>query len=293
MTIYEDALFKDIDVGSIMRTGHPDIADGDAYIVDCVRKVRAEHGLPLRILDIGSGSGHLTMLLADALRDGVVIANEIVDTPIRQARTKLAGLHNAKVFDQPFETWTDLVDVVISWGSHHHLSHGYLKHVRRLLGPSGVFLVGDELCPEYLTTDDQRRLSRAARIDIVDGYIFDAEDDIKAYQETGVVPAWNLEIEQRRRIALWRWYKFVGDFAVERGAWEVLISELQIARDDLLTQFAGEHKTSPFLLERELTLAGFAIVDRKAIGPQRDAGQSCVVYVCRPPSASNRAAGAA
>lgn len=281
-TIYEDALFKDMDVGSIMRVGHPDIEDGDAHILNLVRRLRAEHRAPLRILDVGSGSGHLSLLLARALPDCAVVANEIARAPADQARAKLSGLANAEVFDRPFETWTAAVDVVISWGSHHHLSHGYLEHAKQILGPSGTLIVGDELCPEYLTSADQARLAAARSIEIIDGYIFDNEQDARRYREAGHVPAWNLGLEQTRRLALWKWYKFVGDFAVERGAWDVLISELQIARDDLITRFQGEHKTSPFLLERELSLAGFEILEQKAIGPAREAGQSCIVYCGRP-----------
>lgn len=280
--IYADSTFERVDIGAIMRVGHPDIEEGDVYIVNVVRNLRHELGRPLRILDVGSGSGHLSLLLARELRDCEVVANEVSEGSLALARAKLAPLPNAKVFDRPFEEWDGTADVVISWGSHHHLSHDYLQHAREVLTPGGLLVVGDEMCPEYLTPSDQQRLRGADVIEIVDGYIFDSPADIRAYRERGVVPEWSLRLEDARRKALWEWYKFVGDFAAERGVWQVLILELQIARDDLITNFAGEHKTSPYLLERELELNGFAVTERVPLGNRLPALQSFVVYTCRP-----------
>jgi SAM-dependent methyltransferase len=233
------------------------------------------------VLDIGAGSGHLSHLLAEALPDSRVIANETAAAPAGQARAKLARFPNASVFDQPFEAFTETLDVIISWGSHHHLSHDYLAVVKRLLSPDGIFIVGDEFCPEYLTSDDRARLDRAEMVVIEGGYIFDNEADLAAYRQTKTVPDWSLRLEQGRQRALWTWYKFVGDYAAERDVWPVVISELQIARDDLITGFADEHKTSAHLLQRELRLNGFSIVDRTALGEREPALQSFVIYTCR------------
>lgn len=280
--IYRDSKLRNTDIGAIMREGHPDIEAGDQHIIAVIRTLRGKLGRPLRILDIGSGSGHLSLLLAEEFRDGEIIANEIADAPIAQARAKLAPFPHARVFDRSFDEWNENVDVVISWGSHHHLSHNYLSHVREVLAPDGLLLIGDEMCPEYLTPSDQHRISASETIEIVDGYIFDRFADIKAYRETGVVPEWNLQLERARRKALWEWYKFVGDYAVERECWTVLITELQIARDDLITNFAEEHKTSPFLLERELELNSITIIERTTLGNRPPALQSFLVYSCRP-----------
>lgn len=279
--IYLDSKLLDFDIGAMMREGHPDIAAGDEYILARIRGIRSDLGRSLRILDVGSGSGHLSLRLAQEFADGEVIANEVANSSIAQARAKLAPFQYARIFDRSFAEWNERVDVVISWGSHHHLGHNYLGHVREVLAPDGLLLIGDEMCPEYLTLSDQQRLRDAEMIEIVDGYIFDRSADIQAYRASGVVPEWNLQLERARRKALWEWYKFVGDYAVERDAWNVLMIELQIARDDLITNFAAEHKTSPFLLEKELELNGFTIMERVALGKRPPALQSFVVYTCR------------
>ncbi len=289
-TVYANPKFRDIDVGAIMRDGHPDIAEGDEFIVATVRQLHEKLGRPLRIIDVGSGSGDLSLLLAQALPECDVIANDIEPNPVAQAKQKLAAFPRASVYDQPFERWPGRADVVISWGSHHHLSHDYLTHVREVLSPDGLLLVGDEFCPEYLGPADQRRLDRATTIDIVDGYIFDNSNDAAAYRERGVLPQWCARVEEARRRALWTWYKFVGDYAVAKGHWPVLIAELGIARDDLITEFEDEHKTSPYLLERELVLNGFQVVDKRVIGDREPSLRSFVVYVVRPTRA--RPAGA-
>lgn len=280
--VYDGPQFRDLDIGAIMRSGHPDIAQGDEYIVAAVAELRQRLGRRLRIIDVGSGSGDLSALIADELPDCSVIANDVAERPLQQARQKLAQFPSASTESQPFEEWDGLADVVISWGSHHHLSHDYLEHVRKVLTPEGLFIIGDEFCPEYLSETDQRRLAEADEIIIIDGYIFDSRHDANQYASTGTPPPWTASLELRRRKALWTWYKFVGDYAVARDAWPVLITELAIARDDLITKFAGEHKTSPYLLERELELNGFTIIQKTAVGERESPLRSFVIYCCQP-----------
>lgn len=280
-TVYSSPKYRDIDVGAIMRDGHPDIADGDDFIVSAIRKHHSRLGRPLRIIDVGSGSGDLSLLLAKDLPDSEIVANDVEPNPIAQAQAKLASFPHASVYCQPFESWEGTADAVISWGSHHHLSHDYLSHVKQILSPGGILIIGDEFCPEYLNGADKERLARANKIVIVDGYIFDNDADVTAFRERGVQPEWSARLEDARRHALWAWYKFVGDYAVSKGHWPVLIAELGIARDDLITEFDGEHKTSPYLLERELELSGFEVTEKKVIGEREPELLSFVVYVCR------------
>jgi SAM-dependent methyltransferase len=281
-TIYASPKFRDIDVGAIMRDGHPDIAEGDEYILSAARDLRARLGRPLTIIDVGSGSGDLSLILAKALPDCEVIANDVEPNPVAQAEEKLAAFDRASVYGKPFETWEGTADMVISWGSHHHLSHNYLSHVRRVLSADGVLAVGDEFCPEYLTDTDKKRLSQAVKIVLHDGYIFDNDEDVAAYRDHGELPEWTAQLEEARREALWTWYKFVGDYAVGKGHWPVLIAELGIARDDLITEFKDEHKTSPYLLERELELNGFRVTQTEVIGQREPQLCSFVVYLSQP-----------
>ena len=267
-TIYENSVFADIDIGASMRSGHPDVAAGDRWIVDRVRAFVAQRDGRQRILDVGSGSGVLTGQLAQALPEHHVIANEVVASDIARAKTRLAAHRNADVFDRPFQEWLEPVDVVISWGSHHHLPHDYLRHVLRVLTSGGRLLIGDEFCPEYLPFETRDALDRGERFTITDGYILVGRD-IDEYAQMGRVPEHARRLESQRRQALWRWYRYVVDYAVEHDAWDVAILELQIARDDLITGFAGEHKTSPLLLEHELQRAGFTCLQRCELSPRQ------------------------
>ena len=279
--IYGDSSYKSVDIGQIMRIGHPDIKEGDEHIINCVLELRKKNNRPLRILEIGSGSAHLCKLLAEQLTDCEIIANEIAEVPAQQAREKLAQFPLASVFEQPFEQWDKPVDVVISWGSHHHFNHDYLLHIQQLIPDDGLFLVGDELCPEYLSESDMTRFDEAEILIIEGGYIFDNHHDLQKYKETGLVPEWNMELEEKRRRALWKWYKFVGDFAIIHDSWNVLISELRIARDDLITEFSEEHKTSAYLLQRELKMNGFSIEREAIISDREPELLSTIIYSCR------------
>jgi SAM-dependent methyltransferase len=266
-TVYENSAFADVDIGASMRSGHPDVAAGDRWIVDRVRAFVARRDGVQHILDVGSGSGVLTELLAQALPEHRVVANDVVPGEVERARARLASHLNAEVFDRPFQDWLEPVDVVVSWGSHHHLPHDYLRHVRNVLSPGGRLIIGDEFCPEYLPAEVRDSLDRGEQVAIEDGYIL-VGSDIDEYARSGAVPELAKRLESRRRQALWRWYRYVVDYAIERDAWDVAILELQIMRDDLITGFAGEHKTSPLLLEHELGRGGFRCLDRWELTPR-------------------------
>jgi SAM-dependent methyltransferase len=281
LSIYGDDAFASMDVGHLMRLGHPDVADGDEHIVGVVERFLAGRTDRAVVLDIGAGSGDLTSLLARRLDHLDVVAVEPAPGPAGQAARKTAGLGNAAVFDRPFEEWHQPVDVAVSWGSHHHLAHDYLHHAASLLGSDGLLVVGDEFCPEHLTPTDRDRLARAEHLEIVDGIVFDDRGEAEAARAGRPPPAWNARLESDRRRALWTWYRFVCDYAAERGQWDVVIAELAIARNDLVTAYGGEHKTTPLLLERELALAGFEIVERVVIGDREPELRSFVVYTCR------------
>lgn len=277
-TVYGRPEFEYVDVGAIMRDGHPDIADGDEVIVDLVVAKRERAGRPLTVIDIGSGSGVLTEMLAKRLPDCRIVANDDEAALVAQAETRLADLPNASVFGKPFEEWTEPLDVIISWGTHHHMPHDYLVQSHRLLGAGGTLVVGDEFCPEYCTPADSARIRGAEVIQLADGYILASPAEILAFEADGTIPEWSKELEARRRVTLWNWYKFVIDFAIERDHWLVALAELQITRDDLVTDFEDEHKISPLIVEHELKINDFHQVSKHVIGDRPPELQSFFVY---------------
>ncbi|MES9525322.1 class I SAM-dependent methyltransferase [Streptomyces capoamus] len=285
-TVYGREEFKRVDVGAVMREGHPDISDGDQLIVELVAKRRQAAGRPLTVIDVGSGSGVLSELIAQRLPDCRVIANEIAPNPARQARERLAPHPRAEVFTESFTEWKEPLDVIISWGSHHHLPHSHLQHVRDLLTEGGVLILGDEFCPEYCTDENAERLRNAEVIELGGGYLLASAEEIEAYREHGTVPEWSRDLEDRRRRTLWNWYKFVIDYAIERGYWQVAIAEMQITKDDMVTSFEEEHKLSPLIVEHELAVHGFEQAAKHVIGERPAELQSFFVYEFVPAAGS-------
>lgn len=277
-TVYGRAEFKDADVGAEMRHGHPDIADGDSLIVSLVAARARKVGRPLSIIDVGSGSGVLSELLADRLPESRVVANDNEPNLTELAERRLHDRPNAEVFPKSFTEWNEPIDVLISWGSHHHMPHTYLAQAKRLLGPEGVLIIGDEFCPEYCTPEDAARIANASNVRIADGYVLTTGEEAAAFERDGSIPEWSKALEIRRRRALWEWYKLVVDFAIERDNWLVALAELQICIDDLTTAFEEEHKLSPLIVERELEVNGFRLLSKHVIGDRPPELQSFFIY---------------
>lgn len=288
-TVYGREEFQNVDVGADMRHGHPDISDGDRLIVSLVADHAGALGRPLRIMDIGAGSGVLSEMLADRLPESRVICNDNEPALVAQATQRLRDKPNAEVFGRPFQDWDEPLDVIISWGSHHHMPHSYLDQSRRLLGSEGIFIIGDEFCPEYCTKEDAERILAAPTIQIAKGYVLASEAEVADFERDGTIPAWSQALERRRRVALWDWYKFVIDYAIERDNWIVALAEIQICMDDLITEFEEEHKLSPLIVERELELNQFRRVGKHVIGDRPPELQSFFIYEFAPSTAAEGA----
>ena len=254
MGVYADAKYRDTDIGAIMRQGHPDIEAGDQYIVKAVERLRRERNRPLRVLDVGAGSGHLSWLLAQTLSDGEVIANEVSPNSIAQARAKLSPFRHSRIFDRSFDDWNEPVDAIISWGSHHHLSHNYRPR-RRLLGPDGVLMVGDEMCgiPHRPISSGCARAT--IEMSMAASSIAGRPSGLRgaASRPNGTrgsnerASALGMVVRRRFRSRA-RGVDGVDHRAPDRPR-----------RSDY--RFAEEHKTSPFLLQRELELNRFTILE--------------------------------
>jgi hypothetical protein len=171
------------------------------------------------------------------------------------------------------------IDVVVSIARHHHLSHDYLSTVRRGLESGGVYLLAEELCPEYCTAEHAARIGRAEALHIAGGWVFTSQAEIESYRAHGTVPPHVRDLERLRRRALWRWYRFVVDRAVDRGYYDIAAAELQSARDDLVTGSDAEHKLSPLIVERQFALAGFELLSKRYVRPtEAPERQSMIVY---------------
>jgi SAM-dependent methyltransferase len=259
--------------------------EGHVYIqstFDVLFEVVAERvrlfGPRPRVLELGSHAGFITEALLKRWPGLEIVVNDEDEALVGMAKQRLAG-QNVRFDGRPLEALNETFDLVISVAKHHHLVHGYLQTVRELLKPGGVYVLADELCPEYCGGDELALIEQAPVLRIAGGYVFTSEADFQAYQERGTVPPYAAELEDKRRRALWRWYRFVVDEAVERGYFDVAGGELQSARDDFVTGSAAEHKFSPAIVEREFELAGFRPLTKRLIGPnEHPERQSMFVY---------------
>lgn len=275
-----------IDVALEMRRGHVGIDDTDRTLLGVFRDhlARRVHDAPLRIFDICSGSGFFIRRLARELPEAArhqLFAHEddAGVLPLLQAR-----LHGSEIqiHTGSFCDWHEPIDVLLSWGSFHHMPRSYLAHARTLLRPGGLVIIADEFCPEYLTPAMAERVRGATAIHFANGYVLTSDAELAAYTETGALPALALEMERARQQVLWKWYRHVVDVMMERACLNAALYELRTTRDDLDTAFGSEHKLSPVVAERELALLGFELVARHVpVAEAAPARDSFFVYVYR------------
>ena len=159
---------EDVDIAEVMREGHPYIREGDEYIIGLVERYCKRLGRPAHVLEVGCGTGVFSEMLAERVPEAIVVAHETEPNVIALAKRRLAR-SRAELFTHPFEEWEQPLDILISWGSHHHLPKTYLDHAKRWLGSEGILILGDEFCPEYCNAEDAARIANAEIIQITDG----------------------------------------------------------------------------------------------------------------------------
>nr|VFJ73127.1 MAG: Methyltransferase domain-containing protein [Candidatus Kentron sp. FW] len=266
------------DVSALMRVGHVQIEEGDRIILDIVGRFAADLGRPPRILDVACGTGFFASRLLRAIPDVELMVQEDWPAAIEGLKRRFAGMP-ARISTEPLSEWNEPVDIVLSWGTHHHQPRAYLDHVKRFLAPGGLLVLGDEFCPEYCFGKHAQRIRDASRIYIANGYILIDDEEIAAYEKDGTIPDIAREIEKLRLQMLWRWYRYVVDWAMERDCLDVAVFELRAARDDLKTEDANEFKLSPLTVEKELELKGFEMRARHAAAPDEPVEkQSFFIY---------------
>jgi SAM-dependent methyltransferase len=231
-----------------------------------------------RLLELGSHGGFITPSLLQRWPQLEIVVSDENTELVDIARLRVVE-PNVRFDCGPLGALGGPFDLVVSVARHHHLAHGYLNALHRVMKPDSVYVVADELCPEYCTGAELERIEGADTLHVSGGYVFTSHVDWRAFQEGGVVPPYALELEDKRRRALWSWYRFVVDHAVERGYFDIAAGELQSARDDFVTGSEAEHKFSPVIVEREFELARFRRLSKRLVGPRDDAArQGMFVY---------------
>ncbi len=261
------------------------VMDGHAYIRETIdalletldKRIRRLQRPP-RILELGCHAGVSTGWILDRWPAAEIVVQDTREDLIAMARERI-GEGRVELHLGPVETVTRPVDIVVSIARHHHLPHDYLSSLRHVLGSGGIYLLAEELCPEYCAGEHAARIAAAEALHIVGGYVLTSGAELASYRALGALPAHVLDLEKLRRRALWRWYRFVVDHAVDRGYYDIAVAELQSTHDDLITGSDAEHKFSPLIVERQFALAGFQLLSKQQIGPPDDAErQAMVVY---------------
>ncbi|APR87934.1 hypothetical protein A7982_13283 [Minicystis rosea] len=268
-----------------MNEYYRQVMDGHAYIRETIDALLETLGArirrlerPPRILELGCHAGVSTEWLLERWPEAEIVVQDEREDLIEMARERI-GVGLVTFHAGPVEALAEPFDIVMSIARHHHLPHDYLSGVRRVLRPGGVYLLAEELCPEYCAGEHAARISQAEVLHIVGGYVLTSNDDVASYRAGGSLPSHVLELEQLRRRALWRWYRFVVDHAVDRGCYDIAVAELQSTHDDLITGSDAEHKFSPLIVERQFALAGFNLLSKRHIGPAEDPErQAMLVY---------------
>jgi len=262
------------------------VMDGHAYLratfdalLDMLGDRIGQFDRPPSVLEVGCHAGVSTEWFLERWPDlDITVQDDEHEDMIEMARERLAD-QRVTYHAGPVETLGRKFDIVVSIARHHHLPPNYVEGVRSVLAPGGTYLLAEELCPEYCDDEHGERVAQAEVLHIIGGYVLTSRADVAAYQKDGTIPDYARELEQRRRLALWRWYRFVVDYAVEHDYYDIAVAELQSAHDDLITGSDAEHKFSPSIVNRQLELAGFRQLAERHLGPDDSPElQSMVVF---------------
>jgi SAM-dependent methyltransferase len=256
----------DLDYLEEVRIGHPQIVEEEAYIIDLVKGYAQQSSQQLRVFIIHGRIGAFAAKLIAAVPEIELIVYERFAPAIARLQKRFAN-SVVKVFTERFSEWNEPIDIFISKGIHHHAAKSYLENVKRLIKPEGLLILGDEFCPEYCTGKYAEHIQNAEQLYLAGGYVLTNSQQVTAFEERGEIPQIAKEIERLRQQALWTWYKYVVDYAMERDCLKVAIEELRATYEDLITNNNHEHKMSPLILEKEMELCGFKLISKKLLAP--------------------------
>jgi tRNA (cmo5U34)-methyltransferase len=134
----------------------PCFEDFYTCIVQCIAYCKK----PLKILDIGTGTGLLSSFIYEKYQESDYTLIDISVEMIGQAKKRFSGLKNFSyiIDDYANYTFTGKFDVIVSSLSIHHLEDTekelLYSSIFKILEPGGVFINGDQfLCRNSLVED--------------------------------------------------------------------------------------------------------------------------------------------
>ena len=115
-----------------------------------INSIPFEHGVPVKVLDLGCGTGTVTKILKGQFKNAHVTCLDLAENMIEMAKIKLNDYNNIEytVGDFYEYNFTETYDVIVSSLALHHLAtdedkKGFYKKIYEALTPGGVFINAD------------------------------------------------------------------------------------------------------------------------------------------------------
>jgi len=148
--------------------------------------------LPGRILDLGTGNGHVTRMLLDAHPDSTALCVDLSDDMLRAAAERFAGDERVTLAQHDLDDHVDFdghFDAIVSSLAIHHVSDGrkqtLFAEAATLLAPGGVFANLDIVASPTQALHDRWREEMGARDDASD-VLRDVESQLQWLRATGL-----------------------------------------------------------------------------------------------------------
>ena len=148
--------------------------------------------LPGRILDLGTGNGHVTRMLLDAYPDSSAMCVDLSDDMLRAARERFAGETRVTLSQHDFDDPLDFAgpfDAIVSSLAIHHVSdrrkRTLFAEAAALLAPGGVFANLDIVASPTQALHDRWREEMGARDDASD-VLRDVESQLQWLRGAGL-----------------------------------------------------------------------------------------------------------